>query len=64
MQKPASLIPLKNILLLWSESSDHSAFNTTEERQREFLAENERLHPGGAAWAGRILNGCDMGGVS
>lgn len=37
--------------------------NMTEERQREFLAENERLCPGGAAWAARILDGYDLGGA-
>jgi hypothetical protein len=36
--------------------------NMTEERQREFLAENERLHSGGAAWAAKILDGYDIGG--
>jgi hypothetical protein len=35
----------------------------TEERQREFLAENERLCSGGAAWAARILDGYDFGGA-
>jgi hypothetical protein len=35
----------------------------TEERQREFLAENERLHSGGAAWAGRLLDGHELGGA-
>ena len=138
MTKPASLVPLKNIFLLWTESSDQSRLkhpfatwpdaedaihvmaavapergydktgfriewadgegyevrldiarvvvevpdplaghvrcaleftsgrwrpaNMTEERQREFLAENERLHPGGAAWAAKILDGYDIGG--
>ena len=140
MQKPAALAPLKNIFLLWTESSDQSALNRplstwseaedaihtmarvapergydktgfrvewadgevyevrldiarvvvevpcplaghvrraleftsgrwrpanmTEERQREYLAENERLHPGSAAWAGRILDGYELGGSS
>ena len=27
MTKPASLVPLKNIFLLWTESSDHSRLN-------------------------------------
>jgi hypothetical protein len=88
MQKPASLVPLKNIFLLWTESSDRSRLgrplstwaeaedairsmaavacdpaNMTEERQREFLAENERLCPDGAAWAARILDGNDLGGA-
>ncbi len=27
MTKPASLVPLKNIFLLWTESSDHSQLN-------------------------------------
>ena len=88
MQEPASLVPLKNILLLWSESSDQSALNRplstwseaedaihttaalacdpanmTDERQRELLGENERLCPGGAAWAARILDGYDLGGA-
>jgi hypothetical protein len=35
--------------------------NMTEERQREFLAENERLHSGGAAWAAKILDRYDIG---
>jgi hypothetical protein len=137
MRNPASLVPLKNIFLLWTESSDQSALkrpfatwseaedaihsmakvtpeygydktgfrvewadgevyevrldiarvvvevpcplashvrraleftsgrwcpaNMTEERQREFLAENERLHSGGAAWAAKILDGYDIG---
>jgi hypothetical protein len=88
MQNPASLVPLKNISLLWTESSAQSALNRplstwseaedaihttaalacdpanmTDERQREFLAENERLCPGGAAWAARILDGYDLGGA-
>ena len=77
MQKPASFVPLKNIFLLWTDSSNQSALNRplsmaalacdpanmTEERQRESLAENERLHPGGAAWAARILDGYDLGGA-
>ena len=88
MQKPASLVPLKDIFLLWTESSDQSALNRplltwseaedaiytmaalacdpanmTDERQRELLAENERLCPGGAAWAARILDGYDLGGA-
>ena len=139
MTKPTSPVPLKNIFLLWSESSDQSRLNRpfatwseaedaihvmakvapeygyeetgfrvewsdgeiyeirldiarvvvevfcplashvrraqeftsgrwrpanmTEERQREFLAENERLHPGGAAWAAKILEGYDIGGA-
>jgi hypothetical protein len=139
MQSPASLVPLKNIFPLWTESSDQSALNRplstwseaedaihamagvapehgydktgfrvecadgerydvrldiarvvvevpsplashvrraleftsgrwrpanmTEERQREFLAENERLHSGGAAWAGRLLDGHELGGA-
>jgi hypothetical protein len=138
MQEPASLAPLKNILLLWSESSDQSRLNRpfatwpetedaihamakvapehgydktrfciewadgevydvrldiarvvvdvpcplaghvrraleftsgrwrpanmTQEKQQAFLAENERLRPGGAAWATRILDGYDIGG--
>jgi hypothetical protein len=37
--------------------------NMTEERQQSFLAENERLHPGGAAWAGKILDGYELGGA-
>ena len=137
MQKPASFVPLKNIFLLWTESSNQSALNRplstwseaedaihtmakvapehgydktgfrvewadgevyevrldiarvvvevpcplashvrralqftsgrwcpanmTEERQREFLAENERLRSGGAAWAAKILDGYDIG---
>jgi hypothetical protein len=139
VQKPASLVPLKNIFLLWTESSDQSRLDRpfatwaeaedairsmaavapeygydktgfriewadgevyevrldiarvvvqipcplaghvrraleftsgrwrpatmTEERQREFLAENERLHPGGAAWAAKILDGYELGGA-
>jgi len=88
MQKPASLAPLKNIFLVWPESSDQSApncllstwseaedaihttaalacdpANMTEERQREFLAENERPCPGGAAWTARIFDGNDLGGA-
>jgi hypothetical protein len=139
MQGSASLVPLKNILLVWTESSDQSALNRplstwseaedaihamakvapehgydktgfriewadgeryevrldiarvvvqipcplaghvrraleftsgrwrpanmTDERQREFLAKNERLCPGGAAWAARILDGYDLGGA-
>jgi hypothetical protein len=139
MQKPASLVPLKDIFLLWTESSDQSALNRplltwseaedaihamaavapehgydktgfraewadgesyevrldiarvvvqipcplaghvrraleftsgrwrpanmTEERQQSFLAENESLRPGGAAWAGKILEGYDIGGA-
>jgi hypothetical protein len=139
MGNPAALVPLGNILLLWTESADQSALNRplstwpeaegaihsmakvapeygydetgfriewaggerygvrldiarvvvqipcpltghvrrtleftsgrgrpanmTEERQREFLAENERLHPGGAAWAGKILDGYELGGA-
>jgi hypothetical protein len=88
MQGSASLVPLKNILLVWTESSDQSALNRplstwseaedaihtmaalacdpasmTEERQREFLAENERPCPGSAAWAARILDGYDLGGA-
>ena len=139
MQNPASLVPLKNIFLLWTESSDQSWLNRplstwseaedaihsmaavapeygydktgfrvewadseryevlldiarvvvqipsplaghvrraleftsgrwrpanmTEERQQSFLAENERLHPGGAAWAARILDGYELGGA-
>jgi hypothetical protein len=139
MQNPASLVPLKNIFLLWTESSDQSWLsrplstwseaedaihamaavapeygydktrfrvewadgevyevrldiarvvvgipcplaghvrraleftsgrwrpaNMTEERQQSFLAENERLHPGGAAWAGKILDGYELGGA-
>jgi hypothetical protein len=140
MQNPASLVPLKNIFLPWTESSAQSALNRplstwaeaegaihsmaavapergydktrfrvewadgesyevrldiarvvvqipcplaghvrralefksgrwrpanmTEERQREYLAENERLHPGGAAWAAKILDGYELGGSS
>jgi hypothetical protein len=139
MQGPASLVPLKDIFLVWTESSDQSALNRplstwseaedaihamakvapehgydktgfriewadgeryevrldiarvvvqipcplaghvrraleftsgrwrpanmTDERQREFLAKNERLCPGGAAWAARILDGYDLGGA-
>ena len=139
MTETASLVPLKDIFLLWTDSSDHSArnrpfstwseaedaihsmaavapergydktrfcvewadgeryevrldiarvvvqitcplaghvrraleftsgrwrpANMTEERQQSFLAENERLHPGGAAWAGKILAGYDLGGA-
>ena len=37
--------------------------NMTEERQQSFLAENERLHPGGAAWAAKILDGYELGGA-
>jgi hypothetical protein len=36
--------------------------NMTEEQQQSFLAENERLRPGGAAWATKILDGYDIGG--
>jgi hypothetical protein len=140
MQSPASLVPLKNIFLLWTEFSGQSAFNRpistwsetegaihamarvapehgydktgfrvewadgeiyevlldiarvvvevprpfaghvrraleftsgrwrpanmTEDRQREFLAENGRLRPGGAAWAGKLLDGYELGGSS
>jgi hypothetical protein len=140
MQNSASFVPLKNIFLLWTESSDQSALdrplstwseaedaihamakvapehgydktgfrvewadgevyevrldiarvvveiptplashvrraleftssrwrpaNMTEEQQREFLAENERLRPGGAAWAGKLLDGYELGGSS
>jgi hypothetical protein len=140
MQNPASLVPLKNIFLLWSESSDQSRLNRpfatwaeaedaihamaavapehgydktrsriewadgesyevrldiarvvvqipcplaghvrraleftsgrwrpanmTEEKQQAFLAENERLRPGGAAWAAKILDGYELGGSS
>jgi hypothetical protein len=140
MQSPASLVPLKNILLRWTESSDQSrlkrpfptwadaedAIHTmakfapergydktgfsiewadgerydarldvarsmtaapaplsrcvrralafiagrwrpdrmTDGQQREFLAEGEKLSPGRAAWAGKILDGYDLGGVS
>jgi hypothetical protein len=139
MQNSASLVPLKNIFLLWTESSDQSALNRplstwseaedaihamarvapehgydktgfrvewadgeryevrldivrvvvevacplachvrraleftsgrwrpanmTEERQQSFLAENERLRPGGAAWAAKILDGYELGGA-
>jgi hypothetical protein len=137
VQEPASLVPLKNIFLLWTEFSGQSAFNRpistwsetedaihamakvaperghdktgfrvewadgevydvrldiarvvveipcslasharraleftsgrwrpanmTEERQQSFLAENERLRPGGAAWAGKLLDGHELG---
>jgi hypothetical protein len=140
MRNPASLVPLKNILLLWTESSDQSALNRplstwpeaedaihamakvapeygydktgfrvewadgeiyevrldiarvvveipcplashvrraleftsgrwrpanmTEERQQSFLAENERLRPGGAVWAAKLLDGYELGGSS
>jgi len=88
MHEPGSLVPLKNIFFVWTESSHQSApnrplstwseaedaihtmaaltcdpDNMPEERQREFLAENERLCPGGAAWAARILDGYDLGGA-
>ena len=140
MQNPASLVPLKNIFLLWTESSDQSWLsrplstwseaedaihamaavapeygydktgfriewadgevyevrldiarvavqipcplaghvrraleftsgrwrpaNMTEEQQQSFLAENESLRPGGAAWAAKILDGYELGGSS
>jgi hypothetical protein len=35
----------------------------TEERQQSFLAENERLRPGGAAWAAKIFDGYELGGA-
>jgi hypothetical protein len=139
MRNPASPVPLKNIFLLWSESSDQSRLNRpfatwfeaedaihamakvapeygydktgfrvewadgesyevrldiarvvvevpcplashirraleftsgrwrpanmTEERQQSFLAENERLRPGGAAWAGKLLDAYELGGA-
>lgn len=37
--------------------------NMTEEKQQSFLAENESLRPGGTAWAGKILDGYDLGGA-
>jgi hypothetical protein len=37
--------------------------NMTEERQQSFLAENERLRPGGAAWAAKIFDGYELGGA-
>ena len=140
MRNPASPVPLKNIFLLWSESSDQSRLNRpfatwfeaedaihamakvapehgydktsfrvewadgesyevrldiarvvvevpyplashirraleftsgrwrpanmTEERQQSFLAENERLRPGGAVWAAKLLDGYELGGSS
>ncbi|MGA7740871.1 MAG: hypothetical protein ABSF35_16990 [Polyangia bacterium] len=77
MLSPTVPIPLKSITVFWPQSSDQSALNRplsmaalacdpanmTEERQREFLAENERLCFGGAAWAARILDGYDLGGA-
>ena len=35
----------------------------TEEQQRAFLAEGEEFSPGRAAWAGKILDGYDLGGA-
>jgi hypothetical protein len=139
MRNPASLVPLKNIFLLWTESSDQSRLkrilstwseaedairamakvapehgydktcfrvewahgesyevrldiarvvvevphplagnvrraleftsgrwrpaNMTDEQQQSFLAENERLRPGGAAWAAKLLDGYELGGA-
>jgi hypothetical protein len=63
---------LNHLLSTWPEAEDaiHTTAalacdpaNMTEERQREFLAENERLCSGGAAWAARILDGYDFGGA-
>jgi hypothetical protein len=63
---------LNRPLSTWSEAEDAiytmaalacDPANMTDERQRELLAENERLCPGGAAWAARILDGYDLGGA-
>jgi len=35
----------------------------TDEQQRAFLAEGEQFSPGRAAWAGKILDGDDIGGA-
>jgi hypothetical protein len=35
----------------------------TDEQQQSFLAENERLRPGGAAWAAKLLDGYELGGA-
>ncbi|MGB8295071.1 MAG: hypothetical protein WCG85_06555 [Polyangia bacterium] len=37
--------------------------NMTDEQQQSFLAENERLRPGGAAWAAKLLDGYELGGA-
>ena len=37
--------------------------NMTDEQQQPFLAENERLRPGGAAWAAKLLDGYELGGA-
>ena len=65
MTETASLVPLKDIFgrALELTSGRWRPANMTEERQREFLAENERLHPGGAAWAAKILDGYELGGA-
>lgn len=34
-----------------------------DEQQQAFLAENEKYNPGRAAWAGRVLDGHDLGGA-
>jgi hypothetical protein len=36
--------------------------NMTDDRQKAFLAEGEEFSPGRAAWAGKILDGYDIGG--
>ena len=38
--------------------------NMTGEQQKAFLAEGEQFTPGRAAWAGRILDGYELGGSS
>jgi hypothetical protein len=35
----------------------------TDEQQRGFLAEEEQFSPGRAAWAGKILDGYELGGA-
>jgi hypothetical protein len=35
----------------------------TEEQQKVFLAEGEQFSPGRAAWAGKLLDGYELGGA-
>jgi hypothetical protein len=63
MPSPTVPIPLKNIFLLWSESSDQSRLNRPFAIWPE-AEENESLRPGGAAWAARLLDGYELGGSS
>ena len=35
----------------------------SEEQQQAFLAENEKFNRGRAAWAGKILDGHELGGA-